>query len=358
MIIQSARAIQTKSNKEADRHIPVIIKWKGQNMVRQHSFLSTISEIITWSIDSDVTKIGIVGEPSSGKSTLAEAIAHAIHKRSKIPFAVRVFSKDQLMNFKETLATLQGTNHILVFDDLSFLGADATKKQIDMIKQAETTIRHLPGGQDVKIILIYNYHYTLGLDKYLRQAHFFYYTTIGSQERENMINFLGKKYQTTIEKFRQFRVQAVSHKHWIMKIGPKEPFVYKYRNPFIPVLFYNNLTLRFIVTPTRQWIDEICATCTVGKNLNVNGQTLEEVMKSAEEKYSKKSLVGALKLKLFVNGMTAYGRTTVQILKYIDKILAKRDVSLEDMANYYKLEITKTRLRLKPGDPLYEPPSK
>ena len=61
---------------------------------------------------------------------------------------------------------------------------------------------------------------------------------------------------------------------------------------------------------------------------------------------------------LFRSGMTAYGRTTVQILKYIDKILAKRDVSLEDMANYYKLEITKTRLRLKPGDPLYEPPSK
>mgnify|MGYP006274086331 CR=1 FL=1 len=357
MIIQATSNIAKPKSKNGERNVPVVIKWKGQNMVRQHSFLSTVSEIIAWSLDSDVTKIGIVGEPSSGKSTLAEALAHAIHKRSKIPFAVRVFSKEQLMDFKGTLGSLQAANHILVFDDLSFLGADATKKQIDIIKQAETTIRHLPGGQDVKIILIYNYHYTLGLDKYLRQAHFFYYTTIGSQERENMVNFLGKKYQTTIEKFRQFRVQAVSHKHWIMKIGPKEPFVYKYRNPFIPVLFYNNLTLRFIVSPTRQWMDEICATCTVGKNHTVDGQTLDEVMKSAEQKYSKKSLVGALKLKLFVNGMTAYGRTTVQILKYIDKILAKRDVSLEDMANYYKLEITKARLRLKPGDPLYEPPT-
>jgi len=357
LIIQAARTISPKSNKEPERHLPVLIKWKGQNMVRQHSFLATVNEIITWSQDSDVTKIGIVGEPSSGKSSLSEAIAHAVHKRSKIPFAVRIFQKEQLMNFKETLATLQGTNHILVFDDLSFLGADANKKQIDMIKQAETTIRHLPGGQDVKIILIYNYHYTLGLDKYLRQAHFFYYTTIGSQEKDNMVNFLGKKYQNTIEKFRQYRVQAVAHKHWIMKIGPKEPFVYKYRNPFIPVLFYNNLTLRFIVTPTRHWIDEICATCTVGKNTNVDGQTLDDIIKSAESKYSKKNFVLGVKLKLFVNGMTTYGKNTVQILRYIDKILAKKSVSLEDLANYYNLTITKTKLRLKPGDPLYEPPA-
>jgi len=355
VIIQSTKLIQ-KSKQTSNTQLPTVIKWKGQNMVRHHSFLSTINEIIAWSLDSDVTKVGIVGEPSSGKSTLAEAIAHATHKRAKIPFAVRVFAKEQLMNFKQTLAELQPANYILVFDDLSFLGADANKKQIDMIKQAETTIRHLPGGQDVKIILIYNYHYTLGLDKYLRQAHFFYYTTIGSQERENMINFLGKKYQGLIERFRQYRVQAVAHKHWLMKIGPKEQFMYKYRQPFIPVLFYNNLSLRFIVTPTRHWIDEICPVCTIGKSINIDGQTLEEVVKAAEEKYTTRGFISALKLKLFVNGLTTYGKTTVKTLKYLDLLLEKKAVSLEDLANYYKIMITKTKLKLKPNDPLYEPP--
>lgn len=355
-ILQAARLVKPKSTKNVERNIPVVIKWKGENMVRNHSFLSSVDEIIEWSKDSDVTKIGIVGEPSSGKSTLAEAIAHAIHTRSKIPFAVRVFTKEQLMNFKETLATLQSANHILVFDDLSFLGAEASKRQIDMIKQAETTIRHLPGGQDVKIILIYNYHYSLGLDKYLRQAHYFYYTTIGSQEKDNMINFLGKQFTGTIEKFRHIRIHAVQKKHWIMKIGPKEPFMYKYRMPFIPVLFYNNMTLRFIVTPTRQWMADICAVCSVGKSITVDGQTLDEVIKIAEEKYTKNKFMSALKLKLFVNGMTAYGRSTVEVLKYLDKLITKKNVTLESLATHYGLKISKARLRLKPDDPLYEPP--
>jgi len=354
-------AIQlVKPKNDSLRARPVVIKWKGRHMVRNHSFLATVREIITWSLDSDVTKVGIVGKPDSGKSTLAEGIGHFIHKYSKIPFAVRIFKKQHLLNFKETLNTLHqsgAANYVLVFDDVSFLGADANKKQVDMIKQAETTIRHLPGGQDVKIILIYNYHYTLGLDKYLRQADFYYFTSVGSEERDNVMSIVGKGAVERIEEFRRIFVSAKSRKYWSMIIGPKEPFVYRYRNPFIPVLFWNNESVRFIVTPTRQFADPICGICDSGIKSSNDGDTLEQIIKRGETNFGVQSFKAAIKLKLFINGLTVYGKHVVRSLRYIDKALVGSDVTLENMANYYKFDITKTKMRLKPDDPLYGPPS-
>ena len=49
-----------------------------------------------------------------------------------------------------------------------------------MVKSAVTTIRHLDGGRDVKVIVMMNYHYSMGLDKYLRSADFKYITTVDS----------------------------------------------------------------------------------------------------------------------------------------------------------------------------------
>lgn len=363
MITTSEKIPESSRPKLAtDRIRPTVIGWKGGaatkpvKMVRNHSFLATVREILNWSEASDLTKIGIVGLSGSGKSTLAEAIAHCSHKYSKIPFAVRIFTKEHMMNFKETLSTLTPANYILVFDDISFMGADANKKQVDMIKQAETTIRHLPGGQDVKIILIYNYHYTLGLDKYLRQADFYYYTTIGSQETENMVNFVGKKYTDLIEKFKRYRASAVANKGWIMNIGPKDPFLYRYRDPFIPVLFYNNQSLRFIVTPTRYWIDPICQVCLVGiqsSDVQVGGKNLDAIMKNAEVKFDPSNFKAAVKIKLFVNGLTVYGKKVVRACKYIDKLTTSQNIRLEDIAAYYNFTITKTRLDMKKDDPIY-----
>src|SRR3989304_5213555 len=74
MIPVRTKTIQLGSTK--DRHIPVVIKWKGVSMIRNQSFYAAIDDIINWSETLDVTRIGLVGDPHSGKSTLAEAIAH------------------------------------------------------------------------------------------------------------------------------------------------------------------------------------------------------------------------------------------------------------------------------------------
>lgn len=171
---------------------PMWITWKNTRLIRTHSFLKAIDEIIQLVKNKDAFRIGIIGGTHSGKTTLAKAITHALHIRIKeqlgIPFASRFFEKEDLINFSDTLKELDPANYILTFDDVSFLSAHANKKQLDALKSTLTTIRHIPGGEDVKIISIFPYHYSKALDPYLRQSEFKFVTTIsGKTEQNNMI---------------------------------------------------------------------------------------------------------------------------------------------------------------------------
>src|SRR2546427_1087141 len=90
---------------------PVTIEWKGERMIRAHSIRSAVKEIVKMANSLDVVKINIVGNPASGKTTLALTLAHLIHHIADelfhIPYAVRVFDKDDLLNFEYTLSTLE-----------------------------------------------------------------------------------------------------------------------------------------------------------------------------------------------------------------------------------------------------------
>ena len=196
-----------------NKYLPTIIKWKGVNMIRQESFLASIKEIVKWAEEIDVTRVGIVGDMHSGKTTMAESIAHSIHKESKLSWSIKVLYEKDLMDFENTLKTLTtDTNWILRFDDVSFLDAKHNKKAISQVKEAVTKIRHLDGGKDVKIILIYNYHYSKGLDKYLRMADFRFFTTVGSEEEDNFEGMMGSRMMSLVKFFAQNRQRAITKK--------------------------------------------------------------------------------------------------------------------------------------------------
>jgi len=333
-----------KSKTELNR--PKVTKWKGVNMVRNHSFLATINEIIEFSKEMDLVKVGIIGDQHSGKTTLSMAISHSLHEMSKIPFAVKLFGKEQFLDFEKTLKKLQPANYILIFDDISFLGASASRKQIDMVKQAVTTIRHLPGGKDVKIITIMNYHYTLGLDKYLRTADFRYFTSVGSSEKENMEKQLGIKYSRLLVAYTKMRRIGIIKKYFSVRIGNKENLAYRWRNPFIPVLFFNSDTLRLIVTPTRQWLDPMGSKCSeaLGENI-ASPVSLPVFVEKCETNFGLHNTQSAVKLLLYVNGFTTYGKHIVRALRAIERARKQEYITLEALALHYKLDITKTKLR-------------
>ena len=126
------------------KNAPTIIKWKGADMIRNHSLRAAVTEILNTTKSLDVVKVGIVGEPSTGKTTLARTLAHLAHKMSEslgcVPFAYREFGEEEFYDMKATLENLDPANYILYFHDLSFL---ANKKAIEEVKNAVTKIIHL-----------------------------------------------------------------------------------------------------------------------------------------------------------------------------------------------------------------------
>jgi len=334
----------------SDRTRPVVTKWKGIPMVRNHSFLATIREIINFSAEIDVCRIGLIGSMHSGKSTLSQSIAHAIHKHADLEYKIKVLYKEDLLDFENTLLGLEPVNYIMIFDDVSFMGANANKKQIEMVKSAVTTIRHLDEGRDVKIIVMMNYHYSMGLDKYLRSADFKYITTVDSSENENMINMFGKKYTDKIMDFKKYRHMAITKKYWLMKVAKNgELFKYEYRQPFIPVMFWNENSLRFVVSPTRQWQDPICSKCSEATMSGVleSDVPIPQFCQESEDKFGKSTWLASVKLNMYVEGMMVYNKNVITSLKYLNKCREKKLITLEAIAAHYDLVPKKTRLRKK-----------
>ena len=221
-----------------------VIEWKGHRMVRSQSFLACIKEMVRRSGRIDVVKVALIGDMHSGKSTAAMAIAHAYHEemqaQHKIPFAVRVLTREHLRRFAETMATLRPANYVLIFDDVSFMEARTARKEIAAVKEAITTIRHM-GTQDTKIVLIYNFHYNMALDKFLRMTDYRFWFSIGSEELDNMERMMrDRRKMRLVTAFQRLRDEAVDTGKWSVPVG-RGTHTYQFRAPFIPALYYNCL---------------------------------------------------------------------------------------------------------------------
>lgn len=331
--------VKHENAKKRKVEVPVTIDWKNAKMVRAHSIRAATKEILNMSKNLDVVKINIIGSPSTGKSTLADTLGHLCHTLADIPYTVKKFSRDDLLNFEATLSKLQPTNHVLIFDDVSFLTATASGKQIKQIEKALTEIRHLPGGQDVKIITIFNFHYNMAISKYMRQSEIFIYTSIGSSEFENTVNVIGKKYIQQISIFRACFQQATTKSIFNVPLGDKgKKFVYKYKQPFVPILFYNGLSARLVVFPKRDWIDKICSVCA---NSNATTSIMSGNVKEFEElfntKYKRETLLQAMKIKLFILGASTYPKRVKQCMTEIDQAFMASTFDANAMAEHFGL---------------------
>jgi len=343
--VQVIRYQQTGKKKS---NVPVTEDWKGVKMIRAHSIIATAKEVLEHNRFFQVTRVGIVGNMGTGKSTLAMTLAHLCHKLADVPFAIRVFDEDALLNFKETIENLEPANYIIIIDDASFLSAQASKQKMDGIKQDITKIRHFPNQVDKRIIMVINWHYEYGLDKMIRSTDFRYCTSVGISDTENLTKLVGTRYLQMIVQFQQMCVKATKAPYIFSFMLGRRSFDYNYRKPHIPVLFYNKHTLRFVVSPKRQFIDPICNLCGNSENKIVYSDVnMDQFLKKLDAECGPGSVKMALRAKLLSNGINVYPPRAKRCMRVIDHYFAHKVINLEELTKAWKLKDEQTYLRKK-----------
>ncbi|KFM21361.1 hypothetical protein AAA799B03_01093 [Marine Group I thaumarchaeote SCGC AAA799-B03] len=323
---------------------PSVITWKGVRLVRSHSITAVAKEIINMSENQEMVSINAIGKQSSGKTQLFFTLAHLVHKYAKVPYQISFFGKEELLNLEETVKKLKPQNQLIIFDDIAFLKASATNKQIDQIQQILSVIRHLPGGESVKIILMKSFQYSKAIPPFLRQNDFTFLSSVdNSDDIESMI---GKKHHKKIQQLKELRSQGSIHGKFEYKMGNQGKVTYQWQKPFLPFLYISGIGSRIVVSPLREWIDPICNQCAGTTEVSETAD-VENAIEDFKNKFGDGSVIRqAVKIKLIQQGINCYPPRVVQAVRYIDQLQQKKIISIESLAN--ALELTETRTSLYP----------
>lgn len=323
---------------------PVIIKWKNTKMVRNHSIRAVAHEIKNMSANQDFISINVIGKQSTGKTELCKTLAHLVHDMSDLPYNVLHLGKKELLNLEETMDSLEPTNHILIFDDIAFLSATASKQQIDQIQQVLSVIRHLKGGKDVKIILFKSFQYTKAISPFMRQNDMTFISSVDDNEQESLIALVGKHNATKISLLKRLQVQVkigeADDSHFAVPLGNKGKFFkYHAKHPFLPYLYYNGSSCRMIVSPLRYWIDEHCPTCDHIEHDAESEQNLKEFVEDFSKRFGTRQKAKLIvKIMAIQRGKNCFSKRIGQGIDYCEKFLAKKKVNFEELMKEFEVE--------------------
>lgn len=335
--------------------VPVTIVWNNARMIRTQSIKAATREILNVAKSTGAVQVNICAIPGQGKSTLAKLIAHLTHKMADSPFTVKLWGRAQLLNIEEEIKKLDPVNHVILYDDVSWLTADPSvpKQKVDQIIKTMTEIRHIK-GVDVQIISILNFHYSYAIPKPLRNAQYWFYLSIGSSELENVLKLVGAKNLRKLEEFRKAHSQAQNLKKFYYRLGTKgRNFEYLYRQPYAPALFWNNDSLRHVVFPSREWLEPVCDICAKGLGIPIaDKEGLDKFETYILSKFGIGVVRQALRIRLLQLGINCYQPDVVQCMRLINQYFAIKQFSPEEVAQRFDLHETITKNKKKLPDDL------
>lgn len=343
------RTIDRPESQTAKKNKPVVIKWKGEKMLRQQSINACVNDIFESSKSMEFIKINLIGASSSGKTTLGQVLAHSLHVRDP-SFEVHFFQDEELIDFRATIESLSKSNQILVFDDLSGLVSKFGKTALDKLKAEITTIRHINPNSDRKIIMILNFHAQKTLDKFIRISNFTFYTDCQNEETGYLEELLGKNQKSKILQFAKLRAQSRMYHKFTFALSGKNYFQYIDGKPFRVLLYNNGISTRFVVSPQLSWIldGKECHVCNPPAKTKETKENLEQFVNDYSKKFGKGIAKRAVELKLLRQGINTQPKRVAQAEKYINQFLSEKKINLEELAEKYNLKETHTRLDKQP----------
>ena len=315
-------------------------------MIASHSINACVREIHESSKSMGFLKVNLIGASSSGKSTLAEVLAHQLHTLDNT-FEVHFFEDRDLIDFTSTIQKLSKSNQILVFDDLSGLVSKFGKAALDRLKAEITTVRHIDNNEDRRIIMILNFHAQKILDKFIRISNFTFYTDCQKEEIGYLQELLGKNQIQKINQFAKLRAKSRMYHKFSFPLGNRgDYFTYKDGEPFRVLLYNNGITTRFVVSPQVSWIlgDKLCQVCNPAEKTEETKINLEHFVTDFSKRFGKGICKRAIELKLLRQGINTQPKRVMQAEKYIEQYFDAKHINLEELAEKYGLKEQSTHL--------------
>ena len=242
-----------------DTGVNPITTWKRVKLVRDQAFLPVIASIAEFSRTHNLVKIGIIGYSASGKSTLAQAITHALHvyymKKHGKKFSAKCFYYPRVGDGYD-LSILEPGSCIITMDDFNCIEESFKNKMM----QFESAIRKMQhADSSMKVVFICTY-FDEEMDKYHRQEDFRFFIDRDNGELEQALESRGIGPEESIS-FTETHLTAIRTGKWRATLEDGTEFYYKYKKPFVPCLFWNGQEPKRIVTPRRQFMEKKCDIC-------------------------------------------------------------------------------------------------
>jgi hypothetical protein len=151
-----------------------------------------------------------------------------------------------------------------------------------------------------------------------------------------------------IMQFQQMCVKATKIPYQFSFMLGKMAFIYNYRKPHIPLLFYNKHTLRFVVSPKRQFVDPICNLCSNAENkIEESDVDTGLFFGKLARTFGPRIVKMALRAKFLSIGINLYPPSSKRCMRAIDNYFSHQIINLEELAKTYKLKENETYLRKK-----------
>ena len=316
---QNAR-LNKKLGSSTSNNKPTVITVSGatkEKIIRRHSLRPRVRAILEKVRNTEITAIGLLGSPGSGKTTFSRSLYHLIHELKPADmkfFEYHLLNKNDMVNFADTLNKLNpNVNQVLAFDDVSYAAAYASHSAILQFQNQITEARHLRTG-DTRMILIFNFHALKGIPKMLRGViSDWYLFSLTNPQIEDLRNELQiKKHERALKDFaKSFAIATGSRdKLFKFKLGPDKIFTYRYKSPFVPLLHFDQSNMTYAIFGKWSWYTPDCRICRRhDPELVVQDDPSDLIsFKNELENYAKSptSVKPALKMVLYGRGVDHY----------------------------------------------------
>ena len=94
-----------------------------------------------------------------------------------------------------------------------------------------------------------------------------------------------------------------------------------------------------MVSPKREWVDSFCTMCANAKTKSIKEEiNLDEFEKTLRSQFGTGIVKQALRIKLFMLGVSSYSKRTKNCMRFIDEWLDNKNFDVEALADHFEIK--------------------